>query len=414
MQTSQVTNPATMLSSPAPAAKQPESSSSSQPFGQVLSREVANRQDAAEAPARPDAGNANAAQNAPKSDAKQASDTKAADADSTTDAAVAAGDAQNMTTLPDEMLALVANFAQLAKPAAKADGKAVGSVKGAVADADSTLAVAAGTQKTALPVDAMASAQATDATQRLAPTDKAVSAKRDTPLSALTDKAAHVRSRAESPTTKADEHAATLAATESVASGKIPVRDAMAAGAAAADFKSEMKESLATITNGIQQIQAAAVQAPQPAVSQAVEQLSPRVGTPAWDQALGQKVVWMVAGDQQSASLTLNPPDLGPLQVVLNVTNSHADATFIAAQPEVRQALEAAMPKLRDMLGEAGIQLGQATVNSGSPNQHNSPDQHQAQPSHRNEQADSRSEATVRTSRIQPAVSRQGMVDTFV
>ncbi len=106
------------------------------------------------------------------------------------------------------------------------------------------------------------------------------------------------------------------------------------------------------------------------ALGQTTEKLSPKVGTAAWDQALGQRVVWMVAGGQQSASLTLNPPDLGPLQVVLNVTNAHADATFIAAQPEVRAALEAALPKLRDMLGDAGIQLGQASVNAGSPNQH--------------------------------------------
>ena len=96
------------------------------------------------------------------------------------------------------------------------------------------------------------------------------------------------------------------------------------------------------------------------------ESLAPRVGTPAWDNALGQKVVWMAAGAEQSASLTLNPPDLGPLQVVINVSNSHAEATFTAAQPEVRQALEAAMPKLKEMLADAGISLGQTSVGAGS------------------------------------------------
>ena len=57
------------------------------------------------------------------------------------------------------------------------------------------------------------------------------------------------------------------------------------------------------------------------------------------------------------------------MQVVLNVHNQQADATFITAQPEVKQALEAAMPKLREMMDQAGIQLGQATVNTGMPNQ---------------------------------------------
>jgi len=101
------------------------------------------------------------------------------------------------------------------------------------------------------------------------------------------------------------------------------------------------------------------------------EHIAPRVGTPAWDNAIGQKIVWMVGGGEQSATLTLNPPDLGPLQVVLNVSNTTATAAFTAAQPEVRQALENAMPKLRDMLGDAGIQLGQATVDSGARDPNN-------------------------------------------
>ena len=89
------------------------------------------------------------------------------------------------------------------------------------------------------------------------------------------------------------------------------------------------------------------------------ERLNPQVGTAAWNQALGEKIVWMAAGNQQSATLTLNPPNLGPLQVVLNVSNEQATASFYAAQPEVRQALENALPRLRDMMQDAGIQLGQ-------------------------------------------------------
>jgi len=100
--------------------------------------------------------------------------------------------------------------------------------------------------------------------------------------------------------------------------------------------------------------------------------LQARVGSQAWDQQLGQKVVWMVAGGEQSASLTLNPPDLGPMQVVLNISNEQATASFTSAQPEVRQALEAALPKLREMMSEAGISLGNATVSAGTQDQRDS------------------------------------------
>lgn len=102
------------------------------------------------------------------------------------------------------------------------------------------------------------------------------------------------------------------------------------------------------------------------------DKITARVGTPAWDQSLSQKIVWMSNSAQQTASLTLNPPDLGPLQIVLSVNNDQANATFIAAQPEVRLAIEAAMPKLREMMSDAGIQLGQANVSSGDTRQQNS------------------------------------------
>ena len=150
---------------------------------------------------------------------------------------------------------------------------------------------------------------------------------------------------------------------------------------------------------------------------QPTERLTPAVGSPGWDQAVGQKVVWMASGGLQSASLTLNPPDLGPLQVVLHVHNDQADATFITAQPEVKQALEAAMPKLREMLDASGIQLSQATVNTGLPNQQ--------QGGNRQDFASGRGAASglgskgdegelnVATIPVRPTTGGLGMVDTF-
>lgn len=108
--------------------------------------------------------------------------------------------------------------------------------------------------------------------------------------------------------------------------------------------------------------------------SLAASKLAPSVGTTAWSQALGEKIVWMAAGSQQTASLTLNPPNMGPLQIVLNITNDQATASFFSAQPEVRQALESAFPKLREMMNEAGIELGQATVSADTPRQNDSSD----------------------------------------
>jgi flagellar hook-length control protein FliK len=117
---------------------------------------------------------------------------------------------------------------------------------------------------------------------------------------------------------------------------------------------------------GLAQAQPAVMEAAQAAAA-AADELSAQVGTDAWENQVGQKVVYMVGNEEQTASLTLNPPDLGPLQVVLSVSNDQASVTFSANQEEVRQALENALPRLREMMSESGIALGNATVNAGMP-----------------------------------------------
>ena len=150
------------------------------------------------------------------------------------------------------------------------------------------------------------------------------------------------------------------------------------------------------------------------AADAAAPRLAPTVGTAAWGQALGDKLVWMAAGTQQTASLTLNPPNLGPLQIVLHVTNDQATASFFSAQPEVRHALEAAFPRLREMMNDAGIQLGQATVSADTPQQQNDTPDRQAQrivppfPG-----ADAGAPAGLQAVQAPIRQSGRGLVDTF-
>lgn len=153
--------------------------------------------------------------------------------------------------------------------------------------------------------------------------------------------------------------------------GKLAIDAQLAATAKAGAAVAEplLKETPADLSRLAAQLQPGALQQAAAAVAVPADKLTGRVGSPAWDQQLGQKVVWMAAGGDQSATLTLNPPDLGPVQVVLTVTNDQADAAFMSAQPEVRQALEAAMPRLREMMSEAGIAFGSATVSAGTPEQ---------------------------------------------
>ncbi|MDD2727877.1 flagellar hook-length control protein FliK [Malikia sp.] len=92
-------------------------------------------------------------------------------------------------------------------------------------------------------------------------------------------------------------------------------------------------------------------------------------GNRGWDQAVSQRVLWLAQDQLQQASLTLNPPHLGPIQVTVQIENQQAMVQFVSAQPEVRQALQDSIPVLREMFGQAGVGLGQTDVSSHTPDQ---------------------------------------------
>lgn len=136
-------------------------------------------------------------------------------------------------------------------------------------------------------------------------------------------------------------------------------------------------------------------------------------GKTGWDQAISQKVMWMVGAGAQSASLTLNPPDLGPLQVVIHVHNDQADTTFISDNDQVRQALESGLSHLREKMGEAGIQLGQTNINSSNQSQQSfqQSSQNRGFMNAQNDSDNQQVESPVKTN-MQVKVNN-GLVDTF-
>ncbi len=93
------------------------------------------------------------------------------------------------------------------------------------------------------------------------------------------------------------------------------------------------------------------------------------VSSPAWGNALGERVVWMAGQSQQSAALHLNPPHLGPIEVQLTLSNDQANAVFVADHPAVREAIQSALPQLRESLAQSGIALGNVSVGSQSSSQ---------------------------------------------
>lgn len=133
-----------------------------------------------------------------------------------------------------------------------------------------------------------------------------------------------------------------------------------------------------------------------------------------WGNEFSQKITWMVTQQNQSAELHLNPPQLGPLDVSIKMNGDQATATFTSPHAAVREAIEQAMPKLREMLADSGIMLGNAMV-SDQPARNNT-DHASAKSKGNNRTAQAETDtavSAVQETRVSRISRHNGMVDTF-
>ena len=75
-----------------------------------------------------------------------------------------------------------------------------------------------------------------------------------------------------------------------------------------------------------------------------------------WQKAFSQRVVWSV-GNNQSAQLRIHPAELGRIDIQVNVENDKASVVFNTQHGMVKDAIEQALPRLREMLSEQGVDL---------------------------------------------------------
>lgn len=133
----------------------------------------------------------------------------------------------------------------------------------------------------------------------------------------------------------------------------------------------EQAHSPGSSAAAVQQVIANASPAQQAARSSASPSLpiAQPVGAAGWSEEIGNRVVWMANRMESRADLVLTPPQMGRIEVSLSMSGDQATASFVSGNPAVREALEAALPRLREVLADAGVQLGQTQVSSENARQ---------------------------------------------
>ncbi|NQD38031.1 flagellar hook-length control protein FliK [Permianibacter sp. IMCC34836] len=80
---------------------------------------------------------------------------------------------------------------------------------------------------------------------------------------------------------------------------------------------------------------------------------------------VGNDVLWQAKIGSNQAEIRLDPPELGPIDVRISRSDNETHLHFTVSHQATRDQLEQALPRLRELFGQGGLQLGQVEVEQG-------------------------------------------------
>ncbi len=78
--------------------------------------------------------------------------------------------------------------------------------------------------------------------------------------------------------------------------------------------------------------------------------------------AVKDKVMVMINQKIQQVEIQLDPPEMGNIHIRVNLQNEQAAVQFVVQNQQAKDALEQNMGKLREMLAESGVDVGDANI----------------------------------------------------
>ena len=80
---------------------------------------------------------------------------------------------------------------------------------------------------------------------------------------------------------------------------------------------------------------------------------------------LQERVSSMLSINNKEAEVRLDPPEMGSMQIRIRSDAEQAHINFVVQNQQAKEALEQSMPRLREMLAQQGLELGESTISYG-------------------------------------------------
>jgi flagellar hook-length control protein FliK len=126
-------------------------------------------------------------------------------------------------------------------------------------------------------------------------------------------------------------------------------------------------------------------------------------------QALAERIQTMVAGDLKQAIIRLDPPELGALELRVQVQQEQTQVQILASTTQVREALEQHSARLREALAEQGLNLSNLDVSDQQSGEQS--DSQSSGADGTGNESDSEEERSIELNSV---VTAQGVVDHYV
>lgn len=143
------------------------------------------------------------------------------------------------------------------------------------------------------------------------------------------------------------------------------IAGAIKSGSKSDDKESGLSQQLSGLAaqQGLQQTQI------KTGIQQAVQSSPLQLSREVAGEKLSDQVQMMLSKNLKNIDIRLDPPELGRMQIRMTMNGDAASVQFTVANQQARDIVEQAMPRLREMLAQQGLQLSDSSVHQQSSGQ---------------------------------------------
>ena len=129
---------------------------------------------------------------------------------------------------------------------------------------------------------------------------------------------------------------------------------------------------------------------------------------------LQERVSALLSINNKEAEIRLDPPEMGSMQIRIRSDAEQAHINFVVQNQQAKEALEQSLPRLRELLAQQGIELGESNIQQGHGQAQQGDDgQHNGQGQLANQQQNEQQDSATQQSTVATGQQSSSSIDYY-